>query len=372
VRRVVFPHPRPQVYIVHRRGSRPRRALLAPIRVIAVHACWSPFGLHLWGESATRLSSLAPPRGRTPRAARPHPFAADARELREALRPLTPVNRAAAGEITLRLPSRGRVPLASPHLAHVAPEGAGGDGQATAWTAGALSLSGPDALDVLLALPAAAADGAEMEGVALGDSVRAFGELAKLALEMVAGGRVLPLLERAHGGRWTARGRPVVTTQADGERLALLRRTMPGACAAHAPAAAADDVAGRALDALVDACARGGLEEAGFPPRRAAQRTPAEAWRDALFAPQAAPQQGGAAWERIHAALGTWSRPLAPATAGGLRTCFQLTAPVDPAAGVDAAVERMGMRGAWTFCCRRRTTPACWCPPRTSGARGGR
>ncbi|HEV3049373.1 MAG TPA: hypothetical protein VGX50_03650, partial [Longimicrobium sp.] len=270
--------------------------------MIVVHACWSPFGLHLWGESAQRLAALTPPRGRTPRAVRPHPFAADARELRQALHPLM-AERPAAGEITLHLPSRGRVPLASPQLAHVAPAGAasGADGQTTAWTAGVLSLSGPDALDVLLALPAAG-DRAGMEDVVLGDSVRAFGEFAKLALEMVAGGRVLPLLERTHGGRWTARWRPVVAAEADGERLALLRRTMPGACAAHAPAA--DDVAGRVLDALVDAGVRQGLEEHGFSPlRREVQRAPADAWRDALFAPRAEPREGGAAWERVHAAL---------------------------------------------------------------------
>jgi SNF2 family DNA or RNA helicase len=310
--------------------------------VIVVHACWSPFGLHLWGESAVRLASVVPPRGRTPRATRPHPFAADARELRKALREMVPVDGAGIGEITVHLPSRSRVPLASPHLAHVTPEGGTGAAQTTAWSVGVLSLAGQDALDVLLALPG---DGSG--GVVVGDSVRAFGEFAKLALEMVAGGRVLPLLEPAHGGRWMARWRPVLAADADGERLAALRRAMPGACAAHAPAAAADDVAGRALDALVDACVRQGLEGHATPAARraAATRTPAEQWRDALFAPAAAPRPGGPAWDRLHTALGTWSRPLAPATASGLRTCFQLTPPVDPTADVDAALEQIE-RGA--------------------------
>jgi non-specific serine/threonine protein kinase len=311
--------------------------------VIAVHACWSPFGLHLWGESSTRLASVAPPRGRTPRDTRPHPFAVDARELREALRELLPVEPAGAGEITLHLPTRGRVPLASTQLAHVAPEGGkGGAVQVSAWSVGVLSLAGQDALDVLLALP-----GAEPGGVAMGDSVRAFGELATLALELVAGGRVLPLLEPAHGGRWTARWRPLVAAEADGERLAALRRGMPGACAAHAPAAAADDVAGRALDALVDACVRQGLDGHADPValRQAARRTPEQQWRDALFAVEPAPRAGSPAWERMHAALGTWSRPLAPSTAGGLRTCFQLTPPVDLAVDADAAAEQLE-RGA--------------------------
>jgi SNF2 family DNA or RNA helicase len=306
------------------------------IRVIVVHACWSPLGLHLWGESSDRLAALAPPRGRTPRATRPHPFAAEIGELRAALRERVVVDRAGAGEITLHLPSRNRAPVASPHLAHVAPEHAGGgDVRTTPWSAAVLTLSGPDAM---LALRSAEEDGGE--GVVMGDSVRAFGELAKLALEMVAGGRVLPLLERAHGGRWLARWRPVVASEADGERLAALRGGMPGACAAHAPGV--DDVAGRALDALVDACVRDGLEGHGLVPvRRPTTATPAEAWREALFAPERAPREGGRGWERVEAALAAWSRPLAAATAGGLRTCFQLTAPALQTADVDAAVERL-------------------------------
>ncbi|HEU0301965.1 MAG TPA: DEAD/DEAH box helicase [Longimicrobium sp.] len=307
--------------------------------MIVVHACWSPFGLHLWAESSHRLESLAPPRGRTPRAPRPHPFAATSAELRRALLERFPVARAGAGEITLHLPSRGRAPLPSPQLAHLAPEAArtGAVAQAAAYTVPILSLAGQGALDALLALPAAGQD-----DVAVGDSVRAFGELAKLALELAAGGRVLPLLERAHGGRWTARWRPVVAGEADGERLAALRRAMPGACAAHAPAAAADDVAGRALDALVDACVRQGVPgHAPSAARRGVRRTPAEQWRDALFAAEGAPCADGTGWDALHAALGAWSRPLAPSTAGGLRTCFQLTAPVLQAADPEAAIGRM-------------------------------
>jgi SNF2 family DNA or RNA helicase len=313
--------------------------------VIAVHACWSPFGLHLWGESSHRLAALALPRGRTPRAPKPHPFAADAQGLRAALDGILPLERAGAGELALHLPSRGRVPLPSPHLAHAAPEADGADDATTAWTAEVLSLTAGPALDVLLALPASGSD-----GVVLGDSVRALGELAKLALELVAGGRVLPVLEPAHGGRWTARWRPLLAAEADGERLAALRRAIPGVCAAHAPAAAADDVAGRALDALVDACVRHGAR--GYDTsavRRTTKPGPAEQWLDALLGMDPAAREGGTKWDRLHAALGTWSRPLASAAARGLRTCFQLTPPVDPAADVDAAerVERGAEVDAW-------------------------
>ena len=308
--------------------------------MIAVHACWSPFGLHLWGESSHRLAALSSPRGRAPRAPRPHPFAADAHGLREALGGILPVERAGAGELALHLPSRGRVPLPSPHLAHAAPEGPGTGGTA-AWTAEVLSLTAESALDVLLALPASGSD-----GVVLGDSVRALGELAKLALELVAGGRVLPVLEPAHGGRWTARWRPLLGAEADGERLAALRRAMPGACAAHAPPAAADDLAGRALDALVDACVRHGARGHGAPvARRREKPGPAEQWLDALLGMDPAAREGGTGWDRLHAALGAWSRPLAAAAARGLRTCFQLTPPADPGADADAAAEQAA-RGA--------------------------
>jgi SNF2 family DNA or RNA helicase len=315
--------------------------------VIVVHACWSPFGLHLWGESSPRLASLEMPRGRAPRGPRPHPFAANARELREALADALPLEPAGAGEIALHLPSRPRMPHPSPHLAQGAAAGAVATGEA-AWRVEVLSLGAAAALDLLLALPADAPD-----GVAVGDSVRAFGEVAKLALELVAGGRVLPLLEGAHGGRWSARWRPVLLAEGDGERLAALRRALPGACAAHAPAAAADDVVGRALDALVDACVRQGLQEhAAFAARPGAARTPADRWRAALFDADAAPREdgGGTGWERMHAALGGWSRPLAPAAARGLRTCFQLSPPVDPALDLEAAAERVeegGDPAAW-------------------------
>jgi non-specific serine/threonine protein kinase len=117
----------------------------------------------------------------------------------------------------------------------------------------------------------------------------------------------------------------------DGERLAALRRAMPGTCAAHAPAPGADDVAGRALDALVDACVRQALaaRPVSAAARRAAKRSAAQEWHDDLVTPEPSPRDGGPGWERVHGAVGAWSRPLAPSTSRGLRTCFRLSPPAE-------------------------------------------
>ncbi|HEX6039327.1 DEAD/DEAH box helicase, partial [Longimicrobium sp.] len=294
------------------------------------------------------LASLTPARGRAPRGPRPHPFAAPSADLREALQGILPVAKAGAGDVTLHLPTRGRLPLPSPHLAH-APAADGGAVDVAPWNAEVLSLTPSAALDLLLSLPAAA------DGVVIGESVRALGEVAKLALELVAGGRVLPVMEPAPGGRWTARWAPLVAAEADGERLALLRRALPRACAAHTPAPTGDDVVGRALDALTDACARQGLSSMAAAvaqaPGAGRTRTAAEQWRDALVAPDTHARDGGPGGERMHAALGTWSRPLASAAARGLRTCFQLTPPIDRSTldgeAVPEQVERGAQPDAW-------------------------
>jgi non-specific serine/threonine protein kinase len=192
--------------------------------------------------------------------------------------------------------------------------------ETASWTARGVALELEASLDFLLGLPAA-----PPEGVVAADTLRCLGEVAKLALELVARGHVLPVLEGA-GTQWGAGWRPVLTDQADAERLAVLRRAMPDAVHAAEPEWPADagDVAASALDALVDTCVRQGLRGHALAPPRRGARTPAEKWLAAL---QDTERLHGAELRPLHEALAAWSRSLAPAVQGGLRTCFRLAPP---------------------------------------------
>jgi SNF2 family DNA or RNA helicase len=238
-----------------------------------------------------------------------------------ALRPLLAVLGAAGAEVqplTLHLPSHPDAPQASPQLPARTAEGAP-DGIAP-WQAFAATVDAGAALDLLLALPAA-----PPEGAAWGDSLRALAEVANLALELVARGRVLPALEVVER-RWNAAWRPLLTDDGDAERMSILRRALPGACAAaNDPAEPVDDVARQALDALVDACARQGLAGAARPKKRG-RKSPAEAWLDALFAPVAAASADSAETNVLQRAIDGWSRAAA-ASASGVRTLFHLSEP---------------------------------------------
>nr|MDQ2815675.1 hypothetical protein [Actinomycetota bacterium] len=88
-----------------------------------IHGIWAHGMLCLWAEDS-RLPPAAgsgPGRPGPPRAIQPHPFACPASELADLLAGLDWPGAAAArkavdAELTLQLPSAGRVPLASPEL----------------------------------------------------------------------------------------------------------------------------------------------------------------------------------------------------------------------------------------------------------------
>ena len=73
----------------------------------------------------------------------------------------------------------------------------------------------------LLGLPRA-----DEPGIAVGDSARFLAEAAKLALELLARGRVLPTLER-RDDQWLARWQPVTIDPGDSARVRLLAESMP-------------------------------------------------------------------------------------------------------------------------------------------------
>jgi non-specific serine/threonine protein kinase len=299
--------------------------------LIVLHACWSHPTLRVWGESEhRRVGVRRRAANHPPSKPWPHPFAAEWRELYDALERvgLTDWKDAARQDLTLRIPSYPRSPQASPQAHRFESAEAGEGGVASAlWTMPAVYLSGTTsrAMDFLLGLPAAA-----QQGVVIGDTLRGMAEVAKLALELVARGRVLPVLERPSGRGWTVGWRPVLTDPADEERFAVLARALPGACWAAEPAREDDGVAGL-LATLVDRCVRQALVGSRVVPPRKARRSAAEWWLIALTDRFGAFSADAHTVEPLANALAAWSRSIVPPGRGGVRTCFFLTPPVGAA-----------------------------------------
>lgn len=294
--------------------------------MIVVHACWREQWLYLWGE-IPYLRPAPAARGRRPAVPRPrpHPFAADIRALHDALSLLGKAGkRDNASELTLRLPSRKRAPLASPHLPQAGRDDDGAEAELEApWTVRAMAFAADAALDVLLGLPAE-----PPPGVVVADTLRGLAEVAKLALELVARGRVVPVL-RQSGREWTARWQPLLTEEDDSGRLSAIRGALPAACGAAETVAGdeEEDVAARSLASLVDGCVRRALAGEALAPPRRGRRGGGEAWLSALVA--RAPWKSGVpgATAALHETLSAWTRAPGPAVDGGLRTCFRLSAP---------------------------------------------
>jgi hypothetical protein len=281
--------------------------------VAVVHGTWSAGArLCLWAEDDGGADGRAA--GRPAARARPHPFACDAALLLDITRDLRGDREAAGAELTLVLPSRPGGPLGSPELGR--PAGRAAAPRPLPWTVPALAL-GPDAaLDVLLGLP-------DRPGVA--PSLRYLAEVAKLALELVARGRMLPDLDGAHVARWLPDPEPE-----DARRLRLLAAAMPPACRAELPARPAEAVVADMVAALSDAAVRDAL--ARLQPPRPGRGPVAEAWVRALGAPD--PSVAGAAIEldALRRRVEAWRRPVAQPAPGGLRLCFRVAPPAAPEA----------------------------------------
>ena len=140
-----------------------------------------------------------------------------------------------------------------------------------------------DAVEFLLGLP-----GGDQPGLAIGDSPRFLAEVSKLALELLARGRVMPTLAWSED-RWLARWEPVTTDPGDAERLRLLAGSIPPLLRAEVGSSEhgtpPETIVDGALGAFLDACARRFLAEPLLP-QAARGRAPAsvEAWITALTA----------------------------------------------------------------------------------------
>ncbi len=306
--------------------------------MIALHALWSrEERVCIWGEQSWLPGRAArrPGRPRNDPEPRAHPFACRGSILLDALGslgPATAVEDAAVGKFALRLPSTELGPQASPQLLRIADDGASPDQsmRLELWEVDAIRLPAGTAVGLLLGLPAN-----RPVGLAIGDSVGYLAEACKLALELVARGRLRPVLER-RGERWLARWRPVTDDAADDARVRLLIRSIPPLLRTELSAweegNRPDIIVHGFLAAVVDACARellqGRLE--GIAESEPATAGAFEAWLLALVADDPAvagdPQELARLAEQLER---WWAAGQAYTTQRMFRTCFRLISPSD-------------------------------------------
>jgi SNF2 family DNA or RNA helicase len=304
--------------------------------VIALHALWSrDSDLCVWGEQSSVPSRAGPRPGLQPATPdpSPHPFACGSAMVLEAIERLgtsVAARHLVAGRLAVRLPSSELGPQASPHLLRVVDEDQiPAEGwKLASWEVDAIRLAPADAVDFLLDLPSQAPTGA-----AVGDSLRYLAEVCKLALELVARGRLRPVLER-RGEGWVGLWRPVTDQAEDDARVKLLGRSMPPLLRAEVSPwdVRPQALLGGFLTAAVDACARQLL---GGQLRSAREREPAasgvlEAWLLALVAGD--PTVAGDQWELASLAEEIeqwWVAGQSYAAQRMFRTCFRLIAPGD-------------------------------------------
>jgi superfamily II DNA or RNA helicase len=326
--------------------------------MIVLHGHWSCEGrLWVWGEDSTLPAVTPPRRGRPPSRPRPraHPFACAAPTLREALadreaglvegaEPAVEVETAAEVELALLLPSRRDGPAHSPQLLrsdHAA--ACAGAGELRPWLVPALAFDARAASDVLLRYVRI-----DAASVAVGDSMRWLSEVAKLALSLIARGRMLPVLGRGDG-RWRACWQPVLSDPDDAERARLLAAAPPPLLRAEhtgpdARAPSGERLLEGALGAMLDARVRMLLERdlLGRPPRRRPRTrgTPpaVEAWIAALTDSDPAVEGDERELAALAEQLEAWRGELEHYRSHrGFRTCFRLWPPDEDAPAAPAA-----------------------------------
>jgi non-specific serine/threonine protein kinase len=277
--------------------------------VIVIHALWRD-GLLLWGENSARPQAVGH--------ADTHPFAAGTGRLTEVLASVgDPAG--VAEDVTLKLPTRGRMPVTSPELVPDEPVADRGATTLGTWRVPALRYDPDNALGVLSGLA-----GLDSDGVVPGAATRHLTQVAAFAADLVGRGRLLPTAEQRDGAA-VAVWRPLLngTDVSWAQALALAQPPAGRADGQTAPAAVA-----AALDALVDAVARTAITAGGVtgPVALGGQSPTAVAtrWLAALVGPQrtfTAPPDDVA---ELCRALAVWQRD---AVTGRVRAFFRLEEP---------------------------------------------
>jgi non-specific serine/threonine protein kinase len=214
---------------------------------------------------------------------------------------------------TLTLPTRGGGPVASPELVRDEIGAVSGDLRAGMWQVPTLRLEPDLALALLRSL--------DVEAAAYGASVVHLIGLAGFAADLVARGRLLPVVVLSDPPR--AVWRPVITGP-DAAWARVLASSMPPPVVAARPG---DGFAiwADGLDALVDAAARAALDSTRLTIGRAG--TPAtRAWLAALTGSERRFTADPPALAALTAMVAAWQQD---AVEGSVRACFRLKEPVD-------------------------------------------
>ncbi len=258
------------------------------------HGTWLPSTqcLFVWGE--TPEAPLR--RGRQARLPA-HPFQSTPGTLREQIEALgVPPADAAEHMLTLWLPSVVKMPLPSPELLATGiptpPEGAP---ELRMWQVTGLLLPAGSALNLLLALQGERAAAADL---------RAWRVAALLAMELVAGQQVMPMLSR-DGFQLRAGWRPRPDL-ALAQKLGSLARSLPPLCRAAVldparapvPRVLLDDF----LSAIVDATIRAIPRKTKLP-----ATTPGGRWLRALLGPDPIVKLKGAEADELYRSWQSWA-----------------------------------------------------------------
>ncbi len=235
-------------------------------------------------------------------------------------------------DLCLLLPSSTSGPQPSPQLLRADQDDGppGRFGLLHPWVVPTVSLGSAAALDVLLGFPSA-----DTPGIVVGDSARFLAEAAKLALELLARGRVLPTLERRED-HWLACWQPVTIDPGDSARVRLLAESIPPLLCAEVGSSelgrAPDAVVADVLGAVVDGCARRFLS-GGRLTRRGRRRSPSavEAWLAAMAGADPVARGDELELAALAEQLERWRLAMESYAAHRtFRTCFRLSAPVEP------------------------------------------
>ncbi len=239
-------------------------------------------------------------------------------------------DRAADGKasVTILLPSYAGGPLPSPGLLRGAETAIVARAHLRPWRVPTTAISPDLAVDLLLRLSEQSES-----GVRVGPSVAFFAEVTKLALEVVAGGRVIPVLVAGRGS-FSAHWRPV-PNQEDARRLRLLAESIPPVCRAEQVDGAGDgrrpgDVVRDCFEGVIDATVRSALRALPLSPARGGRMpsspSAVEAWLTALSATDPRVQGEADELAGLQQVIEGWQRAAISET-GPLRTCFRLVPP---------------------------------------------